>query len=152
MNERMERHARHTEHRQRIEIKQEEKRTRHLCVAVLVVALLALSPTAEAFIVNWMPIFGVVNGLDVARLNVALADVLSGPCHVSLGFVNEEPRMVQDPEDFTLQGVEGVFIDFIGDPNLRVGSRVRLRARVALADPQESAPSVPRSASKCSTV
>jgi hypothetical protein len=30
-----------------------------------------------------------------------------------------------------------VFIDFIGNPDARVGSRVRLRARVTLADSQE---------------
>jgi hypothetical protein len=46
--------------------------------------------------------------------------------------------MVWNPGDFTLNGVEGVFIDFIGNPDARVGSRVRLRARVALADPQDS--------------
>jgi hypothetical protein len=114
-------------------------RRRHTFVRVmmLLVALVALAPAAEAFIVDWMPIFGVVNGIDVARLNVALADIPSGPCRVSLAFFNGDGIMVGDPDDFTLQGVEGVFVDFIGDPNIRVGSRVRLRARVALADPQE---------------
>jgi hypothetical protein len=107
-------------------------------ITLLMVAMLALAPTAGAFIVNWMPIFGVVNGLDVARLNVALADIPSTPCRVSLAFVDGDGVMVWNPGDFTLRGVEGVFIDFIGDPNTRVGSRIRLRARVTLADALES--------------
>ena len=36
-------------------------------IAVLMVALLAVAATTQAFIVNWMPVFGVVNGVDVAR-------------------------------------------------------------------------------------
>ena len=31
-----------------------------------------------------------------------------------------------------------MFIDFIGNPDVRAGSRIRLRARVTLADPLES--------------
>jgi hypothetical protein len=104
---------------------------------VLTVALIAVAATTQAFIVNWMPIFGVVNGVDVARLNVALADIPSAPCDVSLVFVDGDGRIIGDPNIFTLQGVEGVFIDFIGDPGLRPSSRIRLRARVTLADPQE---------------
>jgi hypothetical protein len=104
---------------------------------VLTAALLAVAATTQAFIVDWMPVFGVVNGVDVARLNVALADIPSAPCPVSLAFVDGDGRSVGDPDDFTLRGVEGVFIDFIGDPGLRVGSRIRLRARVTLADSQE---------------
>jgi hypothetical protein len=111
---------------------------RPFCIAVLTVALIAVAATTQAFIVDWMPVFGVVNGVDVARLNVALADIPSGPCRVSLAFVDGDGVMVWNPGDFTLNGVEGVFIDFIGNPDARVGSRVRLRARVALADPQES--------------
>jgi len=106
-------------------------------IAVLTAALLAVAATTQAFIVDWMPVFGVVNGVDVARLNVALADIPSAPCPVSLAFVDGDGRSVGDPDDFTLRGVEGVFIDFIGDPGLRVGSRIRLRARVTLADSQE---------------
>jgi len=113
--------------------------SRHTLVRVVVVllAVVALAPAAEAFIVDWMPVFGVVNGVDVARLNVALADIPSGPCSVSLAFFNGDGIMVGNPDDFTLQGVEGVFIDFIGNPDARVGSRLRLRARVTLGDPQE---------------
>jgi hypothetical protein len=106
-------------------------------IAVLMVALLAVAATTQAFIVNWMPVFGVVNGVDVARLNVALADVPSAPCPVSLAFVDGDGVVVWNPGDFTLRGVEGVFIDFIGNPEVRVGSRIRLRARVTLADSQE---------------
>jgi len=106
-------------------------------IAVLMVARLAVAATTQAFVVDWMPVFGVVNGVDVARLNVALADIPSAPCTVSLAFVDGSGRSVGNPEDFTLRGVEGVFIDFVGDPQIRPGSRLRLRARVALADPQE---------------
>jgi len=117
----------------------ESRRARRLgWIALLTVALLAFAPDADAFIIQLMPIFGVVNGVDVARLNVALADIPSGPCPVSLTFVDGDGRMIGDPNIFTLVGIEGVFIDFIGDPGLRVGSRIRLRARVALADPLES--------------
>jgi hypothetical protein len=115
----------------------QRRRHKHLGVVALMVALLALAPAAEAIIVDWMPVFGVVNGLDVARLNVALADLPPGPCRVSLAFFNGNGNMIGDPNQFTLQGVEGVFIDFIGDPGIRPGTRVRLRARVTLADPQE---------------
>ena len=106
-------------------------------IAVLMVALLATAATTQAFIVNWMPVFGVVNGVEVARLNVALADIPSAPCSASLAFVDGDGRMIGDPNVFTLQGIEGVFIDFIGNPDARVGSRIRLRARVSLADSQE---------------
>jgi len=40
-----------------------------------------------------MPIVGVVNGLDVARLNVALGDVPSGSCRVALAFVDGDGSM-----------------------------------------------------------
>jgi hypothetical protein len=115
----------------------ERGRHKHLWVVALMVALLALAPVAEAIVVDWMPVFGVVNGLDVARLNVALSDLPPGPCRVSLAFFNGNGDMIGDPGLFTLQGIEGVFIDFIGDPGIRVGNRVRLRARVTLADSQE---------------
>jgi hypothetical protein len=106
-------------------------------IAVLTAALLAAAATTQAFVVDWMPVFGMVNGADVARLNVALADIPSAPCPVSLAFIDGDGRSVGNPEDFTLRGVEGVFIDFVGDPQIRPGSRLRLRARVALADSQE---------------
>jgi hypothetical protein len=106
-------------------------------IAVLTAALIAVTATTQAVVVDWMPVFGVVNGADVARLNVALADIPSAPCPVSLVFVDGDGRMIGDANVFTLQGGEGVFIDFIGNPDARVGSRVRLRGRVTLADSQE---------------
>jgi hypothetical protein len=123
-------------------------------IAVLTVVLIAVAATTQAFVVDWMPVFGVVNGVDVARLNVALADVPSAPCLVSLAFVDGDGRMIGDPNQFTLERTEGVFIDFIGDPGLRPGSRIRLRARVALADAEEFPGCAvgAKSAWKCSTV
>ena len=116
---------------------EERRRHKHLWVVALLVALLALAPTVEAAFNGFMPVFGIVNGVDIARLNVALADLPPGPCLVSLAFVNGNGDMIGDPNLFTLRGIEGVFIDFIGDPGLRAGGRVRLRAQVTLADPQE---------------
>jgi hypothetical protein len=123
-------------------------------IAVLTVALIAVAATTQAFIVDWMPIFGVVNGVDVARLNVALADTRSGPCRVSLAFVNGDGNMVGDPNEFTLVGSKACssISSAIRMPGLAVECDYERESRSPTHRSFPAVPSAPGSASRCSTV
>ena len=107
-----------------------------LIAAGLLVAVLAVIGTAEAIIIYDFPIFGVVNGTQVARINAVL---IVGPeyCPVTLAFIDSQGVMIIGPEYRLVQGV-AAHADFVGDPNARSGERLQIRAQVTVGDPQIS--------------
>jgi hypothetical protein len=110
-----------------------------LIAAGLLVAMLAVIGTAEAIIIYDFPIFGVVNGTQVARLNAALTPPPEGdlPCPGTLAFIDSQGKLVGDPDEFQLRGGAAAHKDFIGDPGLRIGDRLQIRAQVTYGDPNE---------------
>ena len=107
----------------------------------IVAALAALTgaSSAQAIIIYDFPIFGVVNGAQTARLNAVLSPLPDQdlPCPASLAFVDSQGKGVGNPDDFQLRGGAAVHADFIGDPGLRVGTRLEIRAQVAVGDPDD---------------
>jgi hypothetical protein len=102
-------------------------------------AVLAFTSVAEAIIIYDFPIFGVVNGVQTARVNAVLQPPPDQDlsCPVTLGFIDSQGRSVGDPQMFQLRGGAAVGVDFIGNPDARVGQRLQIRARVAYGDPNE---------------
>jgi len=105
-----------------------------LCVAGLIFAT-----TAEAIIVHYFPILSIVNGVQTARINAVLVAPPDPdlPCPVSLVFTDSHGRFIGDPTLFELRGGAAVGVDFVGDPNLRGGERLQIRAAVTISDPGE---------------
>src|SRR5215470_3608241 len=103
-------------------------------------AVLVFTSVAEALVIcGSFPIFGVVNGLQTARLNAVLnpppdTDL---PCPATLGFIDSQGRAIGNPDIFQLRGGAAVGVNFIGDPNIRVGERLQIRAVVTYSDPNE---------------
>jgi hypothetical protein len=105
-------------------------------------AALVITGLAEAIVgpEYHFAIFGVVNGVQVARLNVVLQPPPDGdlPCLVTLAFMDSQSRLLGGPDTFLVRGGEAVHTDFIGDPNARVGDRLQIRATVMVQDPENS--------------
>jgi hypothetical protein len=114
---------------------------RPLIVAGL--AALVITGLAEAIVgpEYHFAIFGVVNGVQVARLNVVLSPPPDTdlPCSVTLAFIDSQDRLLGGPDTFPVRGGEAVHTDFTGDSNGRVGDRLPIRATVMVHD-SESLP------------
>ena len=109
-----------------------------LIAAGLLVAVLAVIGTAEAIIIYDFPIFGVVNGAQVARLNAVLQPPPDSdlPCPVILAFIDSNGIPIS-PEPHLLQGGRAAHTDFIGNPDPRGGDRQKIRAQVTIGDPDD---------------
>jgi hypothetical protein len=108
-----------------------------MLVIVAGLAVLGLAGGAEAIIISDFPIFGVVNGVQTARINAVLQDP-AGPessCPVTLVFIDSQGRTYGNPDDFLLRGGAAVHKDFIGDPNTRGLERLAIRVQVTWGDP-----------------
>jgi hypothetical protein len=108
-----------------------------LIVAVAwMAALLIPASGAEADVIQAFPIFGVLNGVETARLNAVLTS-LDGelPCPVTLAFIDSQGSMVGNPSDFELRGGVAVRTDFVGNPNIRLHERLEIRAQVTSGNP-----------------
>ena len=95
------------------------------------------SGPADAIIIHDSPIFGVVNGTQTARINAVLQSPPEPdlPCPVTLRFLDSQGNQIGDPGIFELRDGVAAATDFIGDPGLRVGQRVVVRAEVSIRDP-----------------
>jgi hypothetical protein len=101
------------------------------------VALLTLVSSAEAIIIYDFPIFGVVNGAQTARINAVLQAPPEGdqPCPASLAFYDSQGVQLGGPDTFELRAGVAAQANFIGDPGIRVGQRVAIRAQITIGDP-----------------
>jgi hypothetical protein len=110
-----------------------------LIVAGLLIAGLAFAGAAEAIIIYDFPIFGVVNGVQTARINAVLQSPPDGdlPCPVTVVLIDSQGNQLGGPDTFQLRGGAAVHSDFIGDPGIRPGERLQIRARVTIADPNQ---------------
>jgi len=108
-----------------------------LTVAGLLIAGLILASTAEAIIIYGFPIFGIVIGAQTARINAVLQQPPEPdqPCPVTLVFFDSEGNQLGGPDTFHLRSGASVHADFTGDPGLRVGDRLQIRAHVTIGDP-----------------
>jgi len=99
--------------------------------------VLVMAGAAEAIETNnWFPLFGVVNGVQGARINAVLAKPPESdlPCPVSLVFIDSEGHSIGNPDIFQLRGGAAVGVNFIGNPDVPVGERLEIRAQVTIAD------------------
>jgi hypothetical protein len=107
-------------------------------VIVAGLAALVITGLAEAIVgpEYHFAIFGVVNGVQVARLNVVLSPPPDTdlPCSVTLAFIDSNGIPVASPEPHLLRGGAAAHTDFFGDPNTRVGDRLQIRAQVTVGD------------------
>jgi hypothetical protein len=110
---------------------------KHLIVAGL--AVFVFTSVAEAVVIHYFPIFGIVNGVQAARINAVLQAPPDSdlPCPVSLVFIDSQGRSIGDPGLFQLRGGAAVGVDFIGNPDARVGERLEIRAQVTIGDPNQ---------------
>lgn len=108
-----------------------------LIVLGLLVAGLVCVGVAEALIIYDFPIFGVVNGVQTARINAVLNNPPEPdlPCPVTLVFIDSQGNQLGGPDTFQLRGGAAVHADFVIDPNSRTGERLQIRARVTIGDP-----------------
>jgi hypothetical protein len=107
-----------------------------LCVVVSLLAL-GVVGVVEAIIIYDFPIFGLVNGAQIARVNAVLQSPSDPdqPCPVNLTFLDNQGNQIGDPNTFQLRGGTAAAADFIGDPGLRVGQRLAIRVQVSIGDP-----------------
>jgi hypothetical protein len=97
----------------------------------------AFAGAAQAIIIDYFPIFGVVNSAQTARINAVLSNPPEPdmPCPVTLVFFDSQGHQLGGPDTFQLRGGVAVHKDFIGDPGLRIGTRLEIRAQVTIGDP-----------------
>jgi hypothetical protein len=103
---------------------------KHLIVAGL--AVFVFTSIAEAVVIHYFPIFGIVNGVQTARINAVLQAPPDSdlPCPVSLVFIDSQGRSIGDPNIFQLRGGAAVGVDFVGNPDALFGERLEIRALV----------------------
>ena len=84
-------------------------------------------------------IVGIVNGVDNVRVNAVLATPPEPelPCPVTFQFLDSEGKGFNDPEEKVLRGGAAQSLSFIGDPSIRNGTRLPVRATVAIGNPDE---------------
>lgn len=113
-------------------------RSRKLLVVAALAALTGAS-SAQAIIIYDFPIFGVVNGAQTARLNAVVTPPPDSdlPCPLSLAFIDSQGNLVADPTDSLGRGGVAVHADFVGDPQIRIGTHLEIRAQVTVGDPDE---------------
>jgi len=84
-------------------------------------------------------IVGIVNGVDNVRVNAVLATPPEPdlPCPVRFQVLDGEGKGFNDPEEKILRGGATQSLNFIGDPSIRNGTRLPVRATVAIGNPDE---------------
>ena len=122
----------------------EESTMKHLrhrkLVVITALATLAGAGSAEAVIINYFPVFGIVMGMQAARINAVLGGYGNPeelPCPVTLTFIDSQGNAYGDPDQFQLRGGVAVHTDFYGDPNQRNATRLAIRAQVAYGNPNQ---------------
>lgn len=109
---------------------------RRLVAAALWPALLFSAGGVSADVSLLFPIFGVLNGMQIVRLNAALTSPEGDqPCPISLAFLDSEGRLMGTPSDFELLGGKAVHADFAGNPSRKPHERLQLRAQVMYGSP-----------------
>src|SRR4030095_3116963 len=105
-------------------------------------AALVITGLAEAIIgpEYHFAIFGVVNGVQVARLNVVLQPPPDGdlPCLVTLAFMDSQSRLLGGPATLLGRGGGAGHTGLTRDSNSRAGDRLQIRATVMVQDPENS--------------
>jgi hypothetical protein len=110
---------------------------RPLTAAALLTPLFISAGNAEADVNLLFPIFGVLNGMQIARLNaVPTSPDSEQTCPVKLAFIDSQGRMIGSSNDFELQGGMAGHTDFVGDPSMKPRTRLPLRAQVMYGNPE----------------
>jgi len=108
-------------------------------LALIAVALTGRAGAQEARVDSTahFGLVGIVANAEVARVNAALATPtdLQSTCPIVVTFIDDQGNIIGDPTQRLLQGFGIQFVDFTGDRSIQPGTRVPLRATVAIGDP-----------------